>query len=407
MESTPVPSIAPAESPAAGVSMLLASVDPVDTEVVRLAEAAGRVLAQEVLNDRDSPACDMSAMDGFAVRFDDVRLGVLPVRGEARIGEPPVELRGASAVRIVTGAPVPHGADTVIKREDVRDDGPNIVISPEGIARTTRGEAVRRRAENAPAGRAALGPGVVIEAPKAALLATVGAAQVRVFRRVRVEILVTGDELLGVEEAPEAWQIRDSNGPGLAALFAGLAWARLGARGHAADELDRTADAIADAAARADILCITGGVSMGHRDHVPAALERLGARTLFHKIPQRPGKPILAAVMPNGTPVLAFPGNPVSVLVTARRIGLPVARRRAGFAQPLDLPRRVTLLNPIARSIGLWWHRPARLVAGDTCELAPTVSSGDVVGVGATDGFVEVPPAGAGAGPWDFYPWSA
>ncbi len=149
---------------------------------------------------------------------------------------------------------------------------------------------------------------------------------------------------------PAPWQLRDSNGPALAAALAALPFVHADSRRHAADDLERTTACLRDISAGADLIFVTGGVSMGDRDFVPPALRALEARTLFHKLPQRPGKPILAAQLPppRGTLVLALPGNPVSVLVTARRLGVPVLRRLAGLTQPHDLPRLVTLQTPDA-----------------------------------------------------------
>src|SRR5690606_37122803 len=159
--------------------------------------------------------------------------------------------------------------------------------------------------------------------------------------------------------------------------------------------------------ATADLVFITGGVSMGDRDYVPRALQDLGARTIFHKLPQRPGKPVLAAVFPGGVPVMALPGNPVSVPVTARRIGVPVPRRLAGFQAPKDVPPLVTLAPADTRTIDLWWHRPVQVTGPNRATLIANMGSGDVAGVAASDGFVEVPPGQSGAGPWPYFCWRA
>jgi molybdopterin molybdotransferase len=396
-------------SPSDALDALLALFGPVDRppERVPLGQSHGRVLAETISTDRDSPACDVSAMDGYAVRLADARVaGSLPIVDDARIGLQPPTLAPGGAMRIVTGAPLPPGADAVVKREDVAEHLDHIVIEPTALATLKVGTAIRRRAENAAAGQPVLQPGVPIAPAQVASLASVGAASPLVRSRVRVAILVTGDELVPVDQHPTQWQLRDSNGPALAALFAPLAWTAVDTHRHAADELEETTGAIRSLADAADVLFITGGVSMGNRDHVPAALAALGARTVFHKLPQRPGKPVLAAILPDGTPVLALPGNPVSVMVTARRLGVPVVRRRAGFEQPLDLPRAVTLTNPDDRAIDLWWHRPALLATGSTATLIPNMGSGDIMATGMSDGFVELPPRASGPGPWGFYPWT-
>lgn len=392
-------------SPAEAVDALLAYVEPVGTEVVALAQAAGRVLGETIVADRDSPACDVSAMDGYAVRIAEARSGALPILADARIGTARVDLPAGGAARIVTGAPVPLGADAVIKREDTREHPDRVEFEAAALQSLRAGEAIRRRGENVRRGTQVLAPGNVIDGPRAGVLSSVGAARVRVFGQVRVGVLVTGDELVPAEHTREEWQLRDSNGPALAAMLGSLAYVSLGSRRHAADDLEGTTGAIADAAGTADVLFITGGVSMGNRDYVPEALRRLGARTLFHKIPQRPGRPILCAVLPSGVPVMALPGNPVSVLATARRIGVPAVRRRAGIQAAPDRPARVLLTPADEKRADLWWYRPVRLLGGGAASLVSTMGSGDIMNVGSSDGFVEVPPGQAGAGPWDFYPW--
>lgn len=395
------------DSPAAAIDAILEHVRPVSTERVPLDAAPGRVLAQEVGADRPSPACDVSAMDGFAVRVAEARGASLPVAGEARIGRPPGALPSGAAVRIVTGAPLPSGADAVIKREDVTEREGRIEIDPDAARSLRPGDALRRMGENAPPGKTVLTPGRLIAANHAAALASFGSATPLVHRRVRVAILVTGDELLPVDSTPQAWELRDSNGPALSAMLATLPFVEAAPRRHAPDDLDLTTSEIRDAVATADLVFITGGVSMGDRDYVPRALQDLGARTIFHKLPQRPGKPVLAAVFPGGVPVMALPGNPVSVLVTARRIGMPVLRRLAGFQAPKDVPPLVTLAPADTRTIDLWWHRPVQVTGPNRATLIANMGSGDVAGVAASDGFVEVPPGQSGAGPWPYFCWRA
>lgn len=392
-------------SPSEALEALLACVKPVGKERLPLEECAARVLAEEIRTDRPSPALDVSAMDGYAVRFGDIRAGVLPIGADARIGCEPVALPPNAVAKIVTGAPIPAGADTVIKREDVVEHPDRIEIAAATVAALRLGEATRKQGENASAGAAVLSAGAQIGASHTAVLASVGAAAPMVHRRVRVAILVTGDEVLPVEATPRAWQLRDSNGPALASLLAPLTYVHSSVRRHAADDLERTIAALRDAITDADLVFVTGGVSMGDRDFVPAALRELGARTLFHKLPQRPGKPILAALHPSGVPVLALPGNPVSVLVTSRRICVPVVRRLAGLADPHDMARLVTIENPDAKQADLWWHRPVRLTGPASASLVPNMGSGDIMKVAASDGFIEIPPNQHGAGPWPMYGW--
>jgi molybdopterin molybdotransferase len=396
----------PFPSPGEALEALLAEISPVGVERLALHDCPGRILAEEIRTDRPSPACNVSAMDGYALRLADAARGTLPIDADARIAREPVVLPPSAVARIVTGAPIPRGADTVIKREDVVEHPDRIEIPPATAAALRLGESIRTQSENAPAAHPVLAAGTPIGPVQSAVLASVGAAVPLVHRRVRVAILVTGDEVLPVDATPAPWELRDSNGPALACMIGSYPFAQAVTRGHAADELDLTTTSLHEISQSADLVFVTGGVSMGNRDHVPAALKELGARTLFHKLPQRPGKPVLAAILPSGTPVLALPGNPVSVLGTSRRLGVPVLRKLAGLAEPRDLPRQVTIDSPDSKTADLWWQRPARLTGPATASLVGTRGSGDIMNLAASDGFVEIPPGHHGPGPWPFYPWN-
>lgn len=393
----------------------------------------GRILAEDVQADRDSPAFDHSAMDGFAVRFGTIAAArdgalVLTVAGESRIGhEPPVMPEGRVAIRIATGAAVPPGADTVIRREDVveatgsdaRKDTPGpITISAHAAGRVKPGDHIRRRGENARAGAVVLRAGEVVSAAGLGTLAAVGVTGPRVFPRLRVAIITTGDEVVPPRAVPAAFQIRNSNAPALRAILASPAWMVVASVAHAHDEgeLDGVLRA---AVAAADAVVLTGGVSMGHRDPVREAVEAVGAEVIFHGLPQRPGKPMLGAVLRRAgaeadgpLPIFGLPGNPVSALVTCTRIVLPVLAACAGASRtPPDLlPGLVRLAHQDGRSLDLWWHRPVRLSIDEagtpTAEIVDTRGSGDMIAAGLSDGFVELPPSESPAiAP--FYAWPA
>lgn len=391
-------------SPAAAVEALCVRVRAVGTETVGLEHAFGRVLARPVVADRASPAADVSAMDGYAVRRSDLRPGRHAVVGEVRIGRVPPPLVGG-VLRIVTGAPVPEGADAVVKREDVRELGGEIEIDADAAARVRPGANIRVRGENIGAGETVVSGGRVIGPAEIAALACFGVAEPRVHRRVRVGVLVTGDEVLGAGEAPSMWELRDSNGPALRALFGACGWAEVVGPRLAADEPRAVRRAIESLLAECDALVLTGGVSMGDRDYVPGAVMEVGAQVVFHRLPQRPGKPVLGAVMPDGRPVLGLPGNPVSVLVTARRIAAPVLAKAGGIDGCASPPLVKLEAGPGAR-FDLWWHRPVRLVGDGRAVILEGKGSGDIVTAARSDGFVEVPPGEAGPGPWPFYGWA-
>ncbi len=394
------------DSPADAIEAICARIVSVDSELIDLSRASGRVLAQEVRTDRPSPAVDVSAMDGFAVRVSDLALGRLTIMGEVRIGQEPPDLpaRSGACLRMVTGGAIPRGANAVIKREDVEEIGGVIEIASAAALRVIEGEHIRRRGENAEAGMTVLRAGTPITGPATGAMAAVGVVAPRVHRALRVGIIATGDELVSGASTPTPWQLRDSNGPALQSLLGGRAWISEIESHRVADD-EPTMDAtISTLLSRVDALFMTGGVSAGHRDFVPAALARAGIHTLFHGIPQRPGKPLLGGVSGAGVPVLGLPGNPVSVLVTARRYAVPALERRAGIMSPHHAPL-ARVRNPDERTLGLWWHRAVRLVGPLEVELIDVRGSGDIVAVASSDGFVEIPPGSAGPGPWPFYPW--
>ena len=391
------------DSPRGAVEALLERVVPVDAERAELTAATGRVLAEAVVADRPSPPVDVSAMDGFAVRAAEARGGELPIAGEVRIGRPPPEMPLRTALRIVTGGALPAGADAVVRHEDTRVDGGRVRFTD--TASIHPGLAVRRRGENIAPGERVIDGGTLVTPPVTGALASFGVTRPLVRRRVRVGVLTTGDELVPPESAPTAYQLRDSNGPGLGALLAARPHVEALPPRRGVDDPAALTAAARELLDSADVLLLTGGVSMGERDFVPGVLRTLGARVLFHKVPQRPGKPILAARLPDGRTVLALPGNPVSVLVTARRFAVPLLDRLSG--RPDEQPPQVLIERPDAARLDLWWHRIARLVKPGVADLVPGRGSGDIVSAARADGFVEIPPGEGGPGPWPFMAWAS
>lgn len=391
-------------APAEAVAALVARLSPVGAERIALAGAAGRVLADAVRTDRPSPPCDVSAMDGYAVRLADVGRGRLPVSGEVATGHEPPRMAAGDAVRIFTGGALPPEADAVIKREDVHER-PDAIELPADL-QVTAGAHIRRRGENASDKEVAVDTGSVLTPAAIAALAAFGAAEVAIYRRVQVAILVTGNELLPVETAPEPWQIHDSNGPALAAMLGNVPWLACLPPRRVPDQPDALRAAIAAALDGCDAVVLTGGVSMGDYDFVPDTVRAVGGEMIFHRIAQRPGKPMLGALGPNGQAILGLPGNPLSAMVTMRRWGSIALRKSAGFAAPDPPPAAVTLGPPDEKRLDLLWHRPVQIVMPGQGHLVQNMGSGDMVSAARADGFVEVPPGGAGAGPWPFYPWS-
>jgi molybdopterin molybdotransferase len=386
------------------VDRLIERLAPVSLERVALEHAAGRVLAEPLRSDRDSPPCSVSAMDGYVLRRADLREQGTPVAGEIRIGQAPPDLPQGAALRIVTGAPVPRDADLILRREDTIEEPDRITLRP-GAAVPRPHEHIRRQGENLSAGATVIEPGVTISAPVIAAMAAFGAAHVRVFRRVRIGILTTGDELLPVAAEPRPWQIRDSNGPCLGAMFAPVPWLEVLPAKHAVDQPAAIEHVLRSLLEQCDAVFLSGGVSMGQHDHVPQVAGAAGCEPVFHRIPVRPGRPLFGAVGPQGQAVFGLPGNPVSVMAMARRFGVPALARRAGMNAPPPAGL-VRIARSDGRTLGLWWYRPVRLVAHGQAELVPGMGSGDVVSSARSDGLVEIPPGADAEGTWPYLPWT-
>ena len=392
------------------LAALLAELKPVPTQQVTWKQAAGRVTAQLLIADRPSPPADVSAMDGYAVRLDDLRRGgdgaELVIAETVLPGRDAPPLAPGKAIAVMTGGLVPPGAEAIIRREDVIETGAAIRLRDGIVATITPGQHIRRRGENLAAGAVVVEAGRAIDSVTMAALAMFGQAKLLVRRRVRIAVVVTGDELMPIEAAVEPWQIRDSNGPALAALLDGLPWVKLLSMTRVHDDRPTMLAHLRGVLENADALLITGGVSMGTHDFVPGVLSELGCRTVFHKLPIRPGHPLLAAIGPGGQLVMGLPGNPVSVLTTARRFALPALAHRGGLCRPAPPRPVVTLANDDGRTGKLWWFRPVRLTGDGMTELVSSRGSGDVPSAARSDGFIEVPPNETGPGPWPVYHWS-
>jgi molybdopterin molybdotransferase len=343
-------------------------------------------------------------MDGYALRASDVPLQDLPTCGESVPGRPPPSLSPAHALRIVTGAPLPQGADLVVPIEQIDEAEHHIRLKPSASA-LKAGQNVRRRGENLSVGARFSSPGELISPPLVSAIASFGGGSINVFRRLRVAIINTGQELTSVDEKPNQWQIRDSNGPSITSLLAAHPWIECDAHVRVPDEPEQIEAILVDRLSQSDAIILTGAVSVGPYDHVPGILKKIGCDVVFHRLPMRPGKPVLGAVGPTGQVVFGLPGNPVSALVCARKLALPVLAHQAGLARR-NCPALMSL-DADGATLPLWWYRLVRCTDGSRVRPVETHGSGDLVSLAHSDGFVEVPPNSAGPGPWPYYPWSS
>ncbi|MDR5865972.1 molybdopterin molybdotransferase MoeA [Halomonas koreensis] len=315
---------------------------PLPAETVPLAALHGRVLAEAIVSPIDVPQNTNAAMDGIALAWP--ARGAPPAAwrrvGEVRAGgRHPTPLAPGECVTITTGAPLPAGADTVIMREQLLEDGDTVIVDrPE---RVRPGQHVRQAGEDIARGDTALAAGTRLAAAELGLLASLGLARAAVRRRPRVAIFSTGDEVTAPGEPLPAAGIFDANRFTLAGLLREHG-AEVIDLGILADDRAAMVEALADAAGRADLVITSGGVSVGEADYTRQALEAVG-RLAFWRIAIRPGRPLACGVLgAEGVPFLGLPGNPVAAMVTFLQFVAPLLGRLQGRAE--DAPRRLTAL---------------------------------------------------------------
>lgn len=326
---------------------ILSHVQPLGAETLPVLDAVGRVLAEDVIAPWDVPRWDNSAMDGYAVRAADAEAPArLAVAGYLPAGSPAsVPVATGTAIRIMTGAPLPAGADAVVPIEEVEERDGAVAIG----ARVRRGAHVRRRGEDLRAGEAVLRAGTVLGPPEVGLLASFSILSARVHRSARVAILSTGDELVEPGGALGPGQIYDSNSLALAAAVKQLGCEPVNV-GIAPDDRRALRRLLADGL-QADVLLTSAGVSAGDRDLVREVLAELSAREVFWKVDMKPGRPT-AFAMSGARPVFSLPGNPVAVLLTFEELVRPALLRLMGHRSVLRPTVKAVFQEDLANKPG-------------------------------------------------------
>lgn len=364
------------------LQQLLQAAQPLPARRLRLDLADGRVLASDIISAQSLPPFDNAAMDGFAVRMHGAALAQgseLAVRGWQAAGDQAAQSADGEpeAWEIMTGARMPAGLDTVVPIEQVEvvecaDGRPTRIVLR---APLQPGQHVRLRGQDVSEGDCVLRAGQVLDINARTLLHAIGVGEVAVAARPQVAVIATGKELVTqAAQALQSGQIRDSNRPYLVSRLH-AAGADVVLHGTVGDDV-AAFDALLDQAlaAGARVLVSTGAVSAGRYDFIPGALEARGARIVFHKVAIRPGKPVLFAVLADGTLYFGLPGNPVSAAVGQRFFVEPVLRRMLGLAP--ERPLRLPLQADVRKPAGMRFHARARVAMDGKGQVGARVLAG-------------------------------
>ena len=349
-------------------ALVLANVPVLDTQNLSTDDALGRTLRTAIASPEDVPRFDNSAMDGYAVLSPDVPGRLRMVEDIPAGTVPRITLHRGMCARVMTGAPIPAGADAVVPVEwTVPEEGGAVrverAVSPQAH--------IRRAGRDVREGETVLEAGWLITPPMVGIMMALGCVRVSVARRPCVAVISTGDELIGAAEPLRAGKIRDSNGPALACQVASAGAVVLGPF-RARDDRDSIREVIGTAL-EADMLLLSGGVSVGGYDLVKGVLEEMGMELLFWRVRQRPGKPLAFGVL-EGKPVLGLPGNPVSSAICFEQYARPALARMLGRAEVLRPRCRAVLAAPTPKRPGLhhfvrgvaYWDEVARLQVRDS-----------------------------------------
>ena len=362
------------------------------TESVSVSSAAGRVLRQSVVAERDQPPFDRVMMDGIAIAYDDYAAGkrTFPVQSTQAAGDEQQALEPGNCIEIMTGASLPRGADCIIPVERISvSDG--AATLEDGYTPEAR-QFIHAQGSDHEKGATLLAAGKRISPMDIAIIHSCGLTDIDVSAAPVIRVISTGNELVPAGDPIEPHQVRLSNGPAVIAMLQQHGYVD-SAHDHLADEPELLEERIGAHLEAADVLILSGGVSMGKADYVPGVLDKLGVEVVFHRISQRPGKPMWFGIGPRGQAVFALPGNPVSTLVCCRQYVIPALARASGI--PDSQPEFAALAQDVTFNPALTCFLPVRLIsntAGQALAMpVHTNTSGDFAALSATDGCVELP----------------
>ena len=376
----------------AALRLALTGIDAItDTEMARVADAAGRVLAAPIVADRDLPSFNRAQLDGYALRASDLgRVESFPVVANIAAGQAAdIRVEPGQCVKIATGAPLPDDVDSVIGHEQ-SDRGDPVRFT---IRCIDPGHAVHPRGADAVTGDTLVASGTMLGPRHLGIAAAVGTDSIEVVRRPRVALLTSGDEVVATGAPVATHQIRNSNGPMITAIVQRIGGGPV-EHAHVLDDRQETIDAVAAALDTADLLITVGGISAGERDHFPDALAANGVTLSVHGAAIQPGRPVMVGRTAGGTVTLGLPGNPVSALACTCLFGWPIIRALLGTDTALPW-RWVELAEGVKPNARRSAFRPAIMVEADSrgerMRVPAWAGSGDLAHTAPTDGLLELP----------------
>tara|TARA_B100000029_G_C17606856_1_gene967704 strand:+ start:2885 stop:4084 length:1200 start_codon:yes stop_codon:yes gene_type:complete len=374
-------------------SLILEHMQSLSSVVRPLSETIGCVLQEEVLAERDLPPFNRVTMDGIAIKFNDWEQGLRRYHlvGSQGAGvQPLTDIKNSECIKIMTGAMLPDTVDTVIPIEQVTINQKNVLV--ESKISISKGQFIHSRGSDRKIGSNLLSPGNLIGPPEMAILASAGYSKIKVSESPLVACISTGDELVNLEEKILPHQIRSSNEYAIEASLERHCRAKV-TRENLKDDPKVMLKKISDLHDKSDVVILSGGVSMGDYDFVPEVLNKLGARPIFHRIEQRPGRPMWFGISKDHKPIFGLPGNPVSTLVCLTRYVIPGLQHAMGLHH--KQPETTYLAEEVVFKANLAFFLPVKLKAGrngiSLAHPCPTNTSGDFVSLAQTTGFIELP----------------
>jgi len=371
---------------------ILAAMPSFGADSISANASVGRVLRQSVLAERDQPPFDRVMMDGIAISFDDFDSGTrrFPIQATQAAGDEQLVLENGKCIEIMTGASLPENADCIVPVE--RIVSANSTAEIEADYRAEQRQFIHPRGSDHTAGTELLTAGKRISAMDIAVINSCGLTDIEVCKWPSIRVISTGNELVAAGEPIEPHQIRLSNGPAVISMLEQHGYADC-EHDHLVDDPELLKEKIGEHLDNADVLVLSGGVSMGKADFIPQVLEDLGVKVVIHKISQRPGKPMWFGMGPKNQAVFALPGNPVSTLVCCRQYVVPALN--AASALQGKQPEFAALAQDVVFKPMLTCFLPVRLLSNTGGQVLAmpvhTNTSGDFASLSGTDGYLELP----------------